>query len=41
MTTTSALDPMADLDGASHREIAVALFNHVWPGAWPSAQRPT
>jgi DNA-binding transcriptional MerR regulator len=30
MTTTAALDPMADLDGASHRELAVALFNHVW-----------
>lgn len=30
MTTTTALDPMADLDGGSHREIAVALFNHVW-----------
>ena len=30
MTATTALDPMADLDGASHREIAVALFNHVW-----------
>ncbi len=30
MTTTAALDPMTDLDGASHRELAVALFNHVW-----------
>jgi DNA-binding transcriptional MerR regulator len=30
MTTTAALDPMGDLDGASHRELAVALFNHVW-----------
>lgn len=30
MTTTAALDPMADLNGASHRELAVALFNRVW-----------
>jgi DNA-binding transcriptional MerR regulator len=30
MSTTAALDPMADIDGASHRELAVALFNHVW-----------
>jgi DNA-binding transcriptional MerR regulator len=30
MTTTAALDPMIDLDGASHRELAIALFNHVW-----------
>ena len=30
MTSTAALDPMADLDGASHRELAVVLFNHVW-----------
>lgn len=30
MSTTAALDPMADLDGASNRELAVALFNHVW-----------
>jgi DNA-binding transcriptional MerR regulator len=30
MTTTAVLDPMIDLDRASHRELAVALFNHVW-----------
>jgi len=30
MTTTTALDPMGDVAGATHRELAIALFNHVW-----------
>ncbi len=28
--TTAAGDPLTDLDGATHRALGVALFNHVW-----------
>jgi DNA-binding transcriptional MerR regulator len=29
-TATATTDPVTDLDGATHRALGVALFNHVW-----------